>query len=166
MSTYRPKHVSSSYRERLTSPPPHAHKHINASRMQRGQWRCGTPFEGAPCSHRRREGEGSSLKIILLVAEHRNFPMSFIPQIIQFSQRPGRIAYYITVHLISKDTLTTPLGNNDTCVRCVSLAVLGRWQRLHETSRAPPTWLDLEGRGSYIMKVNQEPELHEFNRLA
>lgn len=55
LDTFPPATVS-----RLSSPPPHTRKHINASWMQRGQWRCCTPFKSAQCRHRRRGEEGSS----------------------------------------------------------------------------------------------------------
>lgn len=121
MSTYTPRHAfPPATVSRLTPPPPREHKRINASWMRltrpvtllRAIWRGPNAATGG-------EKGKAQVQIIRPVAEHRSFPMSFIPQIIQFSRRPGCIAYYITVHLISKDTLTTPLGNNDTSMRCV-----------------------------------------------
>lgn len=122
MSTYTPRHISSSYREptQFTSPActqtPLGHNAANDAAARRLK-----VLNSATGGEERK----AQVQIIRPMAEHRNFPMSFIPQIIQFSRRPGRIAYYITIHLISKDTLTTPLGNNDTSVRRVC-----RWRPL------------------------------------
>lgn len=116
-----------------------------------------TVFDNVEQRHHSGGVQVAEVHIICPVVECHGLSMSSSKSF-HLPPRPGHITYCITVRLISKDTLTTPLNNDETSCSVSLLLVCASAHAssctCHETNSVPPTFPGFIG---YFFKISPQP---------